>query len=130
LRLERLGDKIIGTGLDSLVFVKGLEGSGEKNDGHCTEHGFCTQCGADLVAVLVRHHQVQEHKVRSLLFRPADGLLAAPRLDEDEILLAESQLHDFLDRDAVIRHQYPRGHTILLGEHIPRRGRGSSRVLG
>jgi hypothetical protein len=117
LGLEGLGHEIVRADLDSLVLVKGLECSGEKDDGHRTQCGHRTQGGADLVPVLVRHHQIHEHEIGSLLLRLADGLLAAPRLDEDKILLAEGQLHDLLDRHAVIRHQDPSGHAILLGEY-------------
>jgi hypothetical protein len=116
LGLERLGDKIIRPGLGPLVLVISLESPSQQDDRHRTQRGFRPQSGTHLVPILVRHDQIQENEVRTLFLGLADRLLTTARLDEDERLFAEGQLHDLLDRHTIIGHKNSRGHAILLCE--------------
>ena len=73
MRVERLGDEIVGAGFESLDAILGLLERGDQHDRNQPRTGVGLQRPADVEAVGRRHHHVEQHQVRRVAPDPLEG---------------------------------------------------------
>jgi hypothetical protein len=126
LALERLRDVAIGADRAGARLVEGLERAGEEQYRDVLQRRIGLERLADLVAVLPRHHDIRDDDVRPELPGPGDGVLSVVNRGDLEVLACESDAHDLLDRDGIIREEEVLGHGLLGGDRAGARSQPSS----
>jgi hypothetical protein len=116
--LEGLGDVAIGARRAGAGLVEGLEGAGEKEDGHVGELGIGLDRLAQLVAVHARHDRVGQDDVRTHLAGLAESVFPVVHHRYLVVLRREDDAHDLLDGDRVIGEEEGLGHGDLGREDV------------
>jgi hypothetical protein len=97
--------------------VERLEGAGEQKHRNARSRGIVLDMLADLVAVGLRHDDVEQRDVGTDFLDLLQGLRAVAHREDLIVAFREGQLHDFLDGDAVVgeenflRHAAPGSST-------------------
>ena len=120
-RLERLGDVVHRAQLQALDLVLGVGEGGEVDDGDVAQGGVGLQAAADLKAVHVRHHDVQEDQGGPGLL--GDGQGAGAVFGHQQLIAPAVQglMQHLQVGDVVVHQQY------LL--RLRRRAAGSSEIV-
>ena len=102
IRVERLGDVVVGAEVEALGLVGGRALGRQQDDRH---RPLLAELAHDLDAVEVRHHDVEQDDVRPNLLGLGEGILAAGRGDDAEALLTEGDRDELRDPRLVIRDE-------------------------
>ena len=105
VRVEGLRDDHVAADPVGALPVEGLEGSGEQDHGDARGGRIALDRFADLVTVLLRHHDVGEDEVRPRGLERFDRLPSVGNAGQLVARSGKRQLDDFLDRQAVVGQQ-------------------------
>jgi hypothetical protein len=115
--------------LEAEHLVEHLALGGEHDDGAL---GFFADFAADLPAVELRHHHVEQDQIRLFGVKQFKGFHAVRRDDRVKAFLFEIQTQQFADVGVVIHHHNfaVRHGSVLLLFHPPRRPRNPNDGIG
>src|SRR5215211_6315726 len=109
---ERLAQEVVGPRIERPLELGVAHGSGEDDDRHCARGLVRAQPARDLVAVDLRHLDVQEREGGSALGGRAQRLLAVARTQNVVALLLQADLDQTEDVLVVLGDQHDRsGHS-------------------
>src|SRR5215471_530092 len=114
LRVKGLRDDGLRTDTLRPLAVERLERSREQNNRNASRRGISLDHLANLVAVLFRHDDVSQDEVGTLLAKLLQRLLPVRDADEVVVAVGERQLHDLLDREAIVREKNFLAHGFKL----------------
>jgi 5-methylcytosine-specific restriction endonuclease McrA len=104
---ERLGDVVVRAHLEADLLVHVATLGRQEDDRHVLGLRIGLEALARLVAVELRHHDVQHDEVRLLRPRALQRLLAVECRDHLVAFHAEAEIQDMDDVDLVVHHQDP-----------------------
>jgi hypothetical protein len=102
---ERLGQVVVGPGLEARQLVLELVAGGEDQHGDVTERLVALQDSTNLVAVALGEHQVQQDDVRSLVAGQLQSALAGLGEMNREPLGLELLLQDAPEDVGIVHHK-------------------------
>jgi hypothetical protein len=117
LAFERLCDVAVGARIPRSHFVERLERPRQEKHRDSGECGIVLDRFADLVTVLLRHHDVGEHDVGAQFLRLPDCVIAVVDSDDAEVLAGKRDPDHLLNRDRVVREQKVLGHGNPVAEN-------------
>src|SRR5665811_1610086 len=123
LRLERLGDVVVGTRLQAEDDVDGVALGGQHDDRHPR---LAPDQSADLGAVLAREHEVQQDEIGLTTSERLERVVAVCAEEGFETLRAQDDADHLGQRDVVVDHQDSTLHgahgvtAATLGAHVVR----------
>ena len=131
VRAEGFGDVVVGADLAAELLIDLPSLCGEQDDGDVLGGGIVLDHAAGLVAVELRHHDVEDDEVGLLVAHLLQGLLAVGRGDDVVALRTQDEIQDMEDVHLVVDHQdlaliHPR-HFVLPCCVVGRRGGRSER---
>jgi hypothetical protein len=80
--IDRLGQIFVGPGLEPRDHIPGIGPGRHQNDGHERQLGILLEPAADLDAVDLGHHYVEQDQIRGPFFRGSERFLSVGRLHE------------------------------------------------
>src|SRR5688572_26079645 len=104
-RAERLRDVVVRAHVESQLLIDVPALRGEEDHRGLLRGGVRLDRLADLVAVELRHHDVQHDEVRLLGLHPLERLLSVQRRDHFVALHPQAEIEDVDDVDLIVDHE-------------------------
>ena len=109
--VDRLGEEIVGTGLQAAYAIRRLVERGDHDDRDMGRARIGLQPLADLEAVHFRHHDVEQDHIDLGSIANVEGVAAIARGEDVEIFRHEPRFEQLHIGGNIIDDQYARSHV-------------------